>query len=209
MVAKELMSHPTYYHLLAELHRRRQPATYLEIGVHEGHSLGLVAPTTKVVGIDPEPKIVGDLDDHISIVTATSDDYFASEAGQAPFGDAPIDMAFIDGMHHVEFALRDFINIEARSAPGSTVLIHDCMPIDETTASRERTTVIWSGDIWKLIPFLREHRPDLDVTVHDVEPTGLAEITNLDPSNTVLSDRYDDLVDALIATPWPEDQPST
>ncbi len=202
MVEKVMSEFPTYYHLLADLHIRRSPNTYLEIGVHEGHSLGLVGATTQVVGIDPEPKITSQLGDNITVVTSTSDDYFASESGQAPFGDAPIEMAFIDGMHHVEFALRDFINIEARSATTSTVLVHDCVPIDEETAKRERSTVIWSGDIWKLIPFLRTHRPDLEITVHDVEPTGLAEITNLDPTNTTLADRYDELVDELIATPW-------
>ncbi len=194
--------YPTYYHLLADRHATRKPLTYLEIGVHEGHSLGLVDSATRVVGVDPEPKIQGELGDNITIVSATSDDYFASEAGQRPFAGHPIEMAFIDGMHHVEFALRDFINIEARSAPDSVVLIHDCVPIDEETARRERSTVIWSGDIWKLIPFLRQHRPDLDITVHDVEPTGMAEITNLDPSNTSLSDRYDELVDELINMPW-------
>lgn len=194
---------PTYYHLLADLHIKRAPRTYLEIGVHEGHSLGLVSPTTAVVGVDPEPNIAGELADNVTIVAATSDDYFASEAGKAPFGDQPIDMAFIDGMHHVEFALRDFINIEAHSTSETTVLVHDCVPIDEETAARERSTVVWSGDIWKLIPFLRKRRPDLNITVHDVEPTGLAEITNLDPTNTTLADRYDELVDQLIATPWP------
>ncbi len=206
MVAEIMTEYPTYYHLLADLHRRKKPRTYVEIGVHEGHSLGLVGADTRVVGIDPEPKITTELPRSVTIVANTSDAYFASPEGAAPFGDDPIDLAFIDGMHHVEFALRDFINIERLSSPDSTILVHDCVPIDEETASRERSTVIWSGDIWKLIPFLRQHRPDLAITVHEVEPTGLAEITNLDPSSTVLADRYDELVDELIAMRF-EDRP--
>ena len=31
------------------------------------------------------------------------------------------DLAFIDGMHHFEFALRDFANLERHCAPGSTM----------------------------------------------------------------------------------------
>ena len=192
---------PTYYHLMADIHRRKAPRTYVEIGVHEGHSLGLVGPDTQVVGIDPEPKIAHEVGDNIEIVTATSDDYFDGLDG-SPFGELPIDLAFIDGMHHVEFALRDFINIERHCAPESTILVHDCIPIDEDTANRERTTVIWSGDIWKLLPFLAEYRPDLQITAHPVEPTGLAEITHLDPTSTVLADRYDELVEGLIAMPY-------
>ena len=59
-------------------------------------------------------------------------------------------------MHHFEYALRDFMNLERFSNPASTILIHDCLPIDEITADRERSTTIWSGDIWRLILLLRE-----------------------------------------------------
>lgn len=192
----------TYYHLLSHLHRERKPRTYLEIGVHEGHSLAFVDSKTLVVAIDPAPKIDGELPATFQIFTDTSDDYFAALGDRSPFAELPIDMAFIDGMHHVEYALRDFINVERFAAPGSTILVHDCRPIDEVTASRDRTTVVWSGDIWKLIPFLSQHRPDLNIMVHDVEPTGLAEITNLDPTSTLLGDGYRSLIADLIAMPF-------
>ena len=47
----------TYYGLLGALHSYLRPATYVEIGVHKGHSLAFVQPGTTVVGVDPDPII--------------------------------------------------------------------------------------------------------------------------------------------------------
>jgi hypothetical protein len=77
------------------------------------------------------------------------------------------------------------------------VLVHDCLSIDAITSSRDRTTILWSGDVWKLVLSLRRHRPDLAVTTIDVGLTGLAVITGLDPSSTMVSDRFRELVSEL------------
>jgi len=61
------------------------------------------------------------------------------------------------------------------------------------TSARERTTVFWSGDVWKLVLCLGELRPELQVAVADVAPTGLAIVRGLDPTSEVLSRHYDDL----------------
>ena len=83
--------------------------------------------------------------------------------------------------------------VEAIRRLGGTILVHDCNPIDEVTAARERTTAVWSGDVWKTVVALRRHRPDLSVVTADVAPTGMAIVTGLDPTSTVLFDRYDEL----------------
>ncbi|MBW8825164.1 MAG: class I SAM-dependent methyltransferase [Acidobacteria bacterium] len=177
-----------YYAVLDGFHERLRPAVYLEIGVHEGHSLALARPGTRAIGVDPA--LPGSLTQPVAaeLVGATSDEFFANHEPVA------VDLAFIDGLHLFEQALLDFLNVERWAAPGATVLVHDCVPIDAVTSSRERTTVVWSGDVWKLLPCLRDHRPDLDIEVIDVAPTGLAVITNLDPASTVLADRYHDLL---------------
>ena len=82
------------------------------------------------------------------------------------------------------------------------ILIHDCNPIDKITAARERTTAVWSGDVWKTVVALRRFRPDLQVVVADVEPTGLAIVTGLDPTNTVVFDRYDEIVAEIDQLGW-------
>lgn len=185
----------TYYGLLRRAHELVAPERYLEIGVHEGHSLAFVQPGTRAVGVDPEPK-VDEPPENCVIVPATSDDFFADPELVGLLG-GPIDLAFVDGLHLHEQTLRDVANVERHSHPGGVILIHDCLPIDARTASRERSTVVWSGDVWKVVVALRRHRPDLTVTTVDVEPTGLAIVSGLDPDNTVLHDDYDAIIEEL------------
>ncbi len=185
----------TYYGLLRRAHEILKPRCYLEIGVHRGHSLALVQPETHAVGIDPEP-MVEDPPDNAVIVPTTSDDFF-SNPDLFSLLEGPVDLAFVDGLHLFEQALRDVANVEHHSNPEGIILIHDCLPIDAATSTREQTTVIWSGDVWKVVVALRRYRPDLTVTTVDVEPTGLAIVSGLDPDNTVLFDRYDEIVDEL------------
>ena len=185
----------TYYGLLRRAHETVQPERYLEIGVHEGHSLSFVRPGTRVVGVDPEPKVETPPDNTV-IVPTTSDDFFADPELVGLLG-GPIDLAFVDGLHLHEQTLRDVANVERHSHPDGIIMIHDCLPIDAKTASRDRTTVVWSGDVWKVVVALRRHRPDLTVTTVDVEPTGLAIVSGLDPANTILHDHYDAIIEEL------------
>ena len=80
--------------------------------------------------------------------------------------------------------------------------MHDCFPVDEVSAARERTTDCWSGDIWKLIICLKQWRPDLKVAVIDVAPTGLGMIRGLDPGSAVLENHYDEILEAFVAMPF-------
>ena len=185
-----------YLSVLDQIQQRLRPRTYVEIGVRFGTSMQLALPGTMTVGIDPAAEIRYPVPRHTRIFATTSDDFFATHDLRRELGDQPVDMAFIDGMHLFEFALRDFVNIERAAAPGSAILVHDCYPIDAATAARERSTKLWSGDIWKLTLALRERRPDLSVVTIDAAPTGLALITNLDPTSTVLADDLDAVIDA-------------
>jgi len=94
------------------------------------------------------------------------------------------------------------MNLEKSSSIGTTILVHDCLPIDEITAARERSTSVWSGDVWRLIALLREFRPDLEVNVVDVAPTGLGIIRGLDPNSTVLNYHYNEIVKHYLAVPY-------
>lgn len=191
-----------YLDLLAEIHRRAHPRTYLEIGMRTGDSLALASPETIIVGIDPCATVRSKINADARLFFETSDDFFAGHDVRAVLDGNPIDLAFIDGMHLFEFALRDFRNVEAAATPESVVLIHDCLPTSAAMATRERGTAMWTGDTWKLVCILREFRPDLDVRTVAVKGSGLGIVRNLDPANRVLHDRYDEAVERFMDMPF-------
>ncbi len=102
----------------------------------------------------------------------------------------PVDLAFIDGMHNAEVALRDFINLETACLENSVILIDDVLPQNIQWTTRKRMTQAWTGDIYKLITILKKYRPDLNIKVFDIDIKGLAIITNLSPVSTILKDVY-------------------
>ncbi|MEI7592988.1 MAG: class I SAM-dependent methyltransferase [Actinomycetes bacterium] len=183
-----------YEVLLQRLHLALVPRTYLEIGIHSGASIALTGPNTFVIGIDPEPQLRIEPPARVQIFAQTSDDFFASNQPLALLQNRSIDLAFIDGMHLFEFALRDFINVERSMTADGVIVIDDCFPREPGEAARERTTDRWTGDVWKLIICLQRYRPDLAVNVIDVDPAGVGIVTGLDPNSTVLADAYDEIL---------------
>jgi hypothetical protein len=188
-----------YFHVLARIHRHLRPRTYLEIGVSRGESLACVLPQTQVLGIDPAPNLARPPPANVRIYRETSDDFFTRYVPSAELGGQPVELAFIDGMHHFEYALRDFINVERACCAGSVILMHDCYPLDERTARREQVTGFWSGDIWRLMLLLRTHRPDLVVRTIATPPTGLGIVLNPDPTSRLLAERVDELIGEYLA----------
>lgn len=185
---------PDYLEVLRLMHALLRPRTYLEIGVAAGDSIVLVGPGTRAVGVDPAPAIRHPLPATTRIFTQTSDAFFAENDMAALFDGLPVDLAFIDGMHLFEFALRDFINVEKHCAAGSTILLDDCWPLDRRSAARERATKFWTGDVWRLLPALRKYRPDLRVRTIATTPGGQCVVRGLDPASRVLEENYDRIV---------------
>lgn len=186
-----------YLMLLQRIHDELDPSFYLEIGVDTGSSLTLAA--CPAVGIDPAPRLGYELAEHQLLVRTTSDDFFRSSFDGVPT--LPIDLAFIDGMHLVEFAFMDFLNVERRCSPWSLVVIDDVFPVHPRQAQRARATRFWTGDVWKLLPILEQHRPDLLLIGVDTAPTGLLLVIGADPSNDVLWEGFDELMDAAVSDP--------
>jgi Methyltransferase domain len=173
---------PAYYQVLNTIHRILEPANYLEIGVHKGISLEQARRGTPCIGIDPSPTIEHKLQTEAKIYELTSDEFFARYDPTELFG-GPLELAFIDGLHLYEQVLRDFINVEAHSTSDTVVLLHDCLPLDAVTASRERTTDFYSGDVWKAALVLRRLRPELEMVTVRTAPTGLCLVRGLDPAD--------------------------
>jgi hypothetical protein len=189
---------PDYQAMLKRLHEHLKPATYLEIGIHTGSTLDLAAPATRAIGVDPAPQLRHAPFSNQRVFAQTSDDFFAGTDVAAELG-GQVEFAFIDGLHHFDFALRDFANVERLARRDTVVAIHDCWPLDAVTSARERSTVLWTGDVWRLIVLLRKYRPDLSVHTIGAPPSGLGLVLGLDPSSTLLMDRHDELVREFMA----------
>ncbi len=177
---------PDYYAVLRWIHRIVKPNTYVEIGIRQGDSLCCALPDTLCVGIDPEPALTGSLPPDARLFAVPSDDFFAAHKLSEVLGTPSFALAFIDGLHLFEQALRDFINLEAFADRGSIVMLHDCIPLDAVTSSRTRSTHFYSGDTWKLPFCLKQHRPDLAIKTIRTGPTGLCLVGNLDNQSRTL-----------------------
>ena len=128
--AAELIRHEglDYRAFIAHLSRILPAKTYFEIGTAGGDSIAEVvcesiavdtsfALTRNVVGRKPA----------CHLFQMTSDAFF-EQIDPTVYLRQPIDLAFLDGLHHFEVLLRDFMNTERNCTPDSLILLHDCLP---------------------------------------------------------------------------------
>lgn len=171
-----------------------KPELYLEIGSRSGTSLA--RRKCSFVGVDPEFHVQAQVFNsapHMHFMQMTSDAFFESKfldrLGMKP------QMAFIDGMHWFEFALRDFMNSERVMDPRGLVFFHDVLPFTADMTKRDYVPgTPWTGDVWKTILALVEMRSDLRIDVITAAKTGLACVRGLDAGNEVLWSQYDAVI---------------
>lgn len=215
------------HEFLKQLHALARPRNYLEIGVNDGRSLALSRVPS--IAVDPDFKITVPLRCDLHLVKATSDDFFARpdpivhlrsgrnplrnlRRGRAPLGHylgggPTLDLAFIDGLHLFEFALRDFMNVERFARWSSLIVMDDMLPRNVDEAARDRHTGFWAGDVYKVALVLRQHRTDLVVLPMNTQPTGVMVVLGADPYNSVLHKHYDQLLSEWV-TPDPQRVPA-
>ena len=193
-----------YGDFLRLIDERMCPAGYLEIGTNQGFSTARVS--CDAICIDPYFLLKGEdivlKRSRLLMFQMTSDDFFAQYDPAVLLG--PIDLGFLDGLHHFEALLKDFINFERHSHPGSVALLHDCLPLNTRMTSRrhapgpdtepEDTRGFWTGDVWRILPILREFRPDLSIVALDCPPTGLVVVGGLNSRSDVLLYAYERIV---------------
>ncbi len=66
----------------------------------------------------------------------------------------------------------------------------------------------WTGDVWRTALLIKRKRPDIKLTALDASGTGLLILTNLDPSNRVLSEHYHEFIDEMLSWDLAEIEPS-
>lgn len=185
-----------YTGFMAALHRDMLFDWYLEVGCRTGRIFANARG--KTIAVDPffraESNIIG-FKPALHVFQQTSDDFFAS--GFLTAMKIKLSFSFLDGMHLFEFLLRDVMAAEKASAPGGVIALHDCCPFSHEMTTRDLSAIpkqAWTGDVWKLIPILQKHRPDLRITVLDAAPTGVVLLSGLDPKSRVLERAYDQIL---------------
>lgn len=187
----------SYRKVLSFIEEKKKPNWYLEIGSRSGDSLASLK--SNYIAIDPEfciRKNVFNKSEAMLFFQQTSDAFF--ESGFLQRSQIKPDLAFIDGMHLYEFALRDFMNLEKAMNRDGFICFHDVCPFNYEMTTRDVSYLSqglpWTGDVWKTIHVLHEMRPDLKIEVLDAHKTGIAVVTNLNPSDDTLDRNYDDLM---------------
>ncbi len=194
-----------YKTFLPKLHEIIRPAGYVEIGIRHGYSLSL-SPIANKIAIDP---VYGTTEMQFDIKNCrffkmTSDDFFREHDldEMLPQG---FDLAYIDGLHLFEFALRDLINLEKHAKKGSIIIIDDVIPRTEAEANRKATGGPWAGDVWKLVDCLSLYRPRLfeSSLLARSEPTGCLVLTAPDRQDDALIKHYDEILKTYLDPLYP------
>lgn len=170
------------YDIINALIKKNNYKTYLEIGVRDNECFNKINIEDKK-GCDPlddkflaefaKAKSSSDNKWHPSQMDVafrmTSDNYFKKYNNK-------YDIIFIDGLHLNEQVYRDLNNSINCLNEGGTILMHDCLPLEEDHQKVPAVTSYWNGDVWKAFVRVRNERKDVEMSVIDTD-TGVGMIT--------------------------------
>ena len=168
---------------------------YFEIGTRTGDSL--VLSQSPSIAIDPffqlEKNPIGNKE-FCLMFQETSDSFF--ETRLPKLQGLKCQLAFIDGMHLFEYALKDFINLAKISSEKALFLFHDPIPWTFKMAARNNETLerneAWTGDIWKLVHILIDAGMKDNINLLSSAPSGLLAVLKPDKKIiTKLEKNYD------------------
>jgi Methyltransferase domain len=139
--------------IIEYLRRRYSYHSYLEIGCRDDDCFANNNFEYRV-GVDP---VSG------GTHRMTSDEFFEQN-------DQYFDLIFIDGLHWSEQVIRDIDNSLKYLSEDGTIVMHDCLPINEDSAVYPMIDGIefWNGDVWKGIIHAKKN-PDIKTSVLRVD----------------------------------------
>jgi SAM-dependent methyltransferase len=153
---------------------------YLEIGASHGFAFRRITADEKIA-VDPafllsaRSRRLADAKARATqYFEMTSDAFFANEAAFLEWHG--IDVALIDGLHTYRQVVRDVENILRYLRDDGVIVLHDCNPehasiaypaasYADFRAQNRWWNLLWSGDVWKAIVYLRSTRHDLRIAV--------------------------------------------
>ena len=193
---------PEYREWIERIYAQLEPEAILEIGTAQGHSLAAARAPTLAIAVDPVPSATVPLRADTCLVPEPSDVFFASDRLGGLLDGRRLDVVFIDGLHLFEQALRDFIHAEAYVTESSLIMIHDTLPLNEPTQSRNRDTQFHTGDVWKLVVCLRSLRPELEIETIATPWSGLTLVSGFGAGAVAFAGRYEEAVDRFRDLPF-------
>ena len=125
----------------------------------------------------------------------TSDTFFEKRACSL-FSKAPINTAFVDGLHTYAQTYQDVLNVLEYLDQNGVILMHDCNPPSAAAAHPAASWQaaaqmglpdwkgLWCGDVWKALVQLRATRKDLNVFVLDCD-FGIGVVSRAKPETTL------------------------
>ena len=127
--------------IINHLIKKNNYENYLEIGCAYKYNFDMVLCNNKT-GVDPA---------YPCEYNMTSNEFFS-------INNKKYDIIFIDGLHHYEQVLQDFINSYDCLSINGTILLHDCLPTKKDHQMRHVVDPVgWTGDIWKAVFLLKKH----------------------------------------------------
>ena len=191
-------------------------STYLEIGCFKGKTFFSLKAKHKMA-VDPQfhssfyrrafiSRLKQGFNPNFKYFKQTSDDFFNTQKAHLQ-KHSPIDVAFVDGLHTYEMALRDVINVLPYLNKEGVIIMHDCFPPTEASALPTKHfptaadvkdvpgwTGDWCGDVWKAVKYLKDNHSDvLDVSVINTDNgLGIARLKSADanPVITINKEAY-------------------
>lgn len=184
--------------VIQRLIKEKKVSNYLEIGVFNGRVFFRVKCDFKVA-VDPEfqfdslrklgKSLLNPANFRNRYYEKTSDAFFAEDAPTL-MASRKFDLAFIDGMHEYEYALRDVENTLKYLSDDGVIIMHDCNPLTKQAASsfddweKRNFSDVWNGDVWKVILHMQSLRNDVHAFTLDCDH-GLGVITKGKPEKTL------------------------
>ena len=172
-MARATLPGDDYLAHLRRFHETLRPRLYVEIGVDAGRTLSLARPPTRAIGVDPAAREGGaTFAADTRLFPLESDAFFAARGRRrrSP-GSRSTSPSSTDCISSSRPSAISSTSSGTRRRTRSSCSTTACPSTGRPRAGRAATG-FWTGDVWKIVPVLARHRPDLELFVIPTLPDG-------------------------------------
>lgn len=155
-----------YKYIIGEIVKHTKCTNYIELGVYFGDSLEYISQfVRRAIGVDLNDRRINKVGEFYEMST---DNFFES------FGDNA-DIIFIDADHKIDSVIRDFENSLKILNKYGIIFLHDTDPRTE-----EYIKPGFCNDSYKVVDYLLEKHPELNVVTLPISNAGLTIVMRKD-----------------------------